>query len=109
MSEFNDFSKKTIKEIRLWAWFAAVFPMGVLVLIFLIWLFEPKKIFDVAMVTGGTVMFIMAVIWWWWALHAIRTLLEHWDGTKDGVLAALHEIKEIKALVINLFRRQTDK
>jgi hypothetical protein len=109
MSKFKDFTKKTIEEIKAWAWFASIFPMVVLSIVFLIWLIEPKHIFDIVMVVGGSIMFTMAAIWWWWALCAIKTLLDHWDGTKDGVQEALNEIKAIKTLVNNLFRKKSDK
>lgn len=105
MSKFNDFNKQTLKEIKCWVWIAATLPTSSLVALVLIWLFGTERLIDIAVISIGSAMAVIAVIWWWWALHTIRVLVSHWDGTKEGVKSALDELKEIKLLIRDLFRK----
>ena len=93
MSKFTDFNRQTLKEIRCWAWVAATLPTSSLVALLLIWLFGTERLLDIA------------IIWWWWALHTIKVLVNHWDGTKEGVKSALEELKEIKLMIRDLFQK----
>lgn len=102
-NNFKEFSDQKIKEIKIWAWIAAVLPISSLAALFFIWAFGTTHWLNIAMVTGSTVMFTASVIWWWWALHAMTTLLAHWDKTKDNVTGILHDVKEVKNLVKDLF------
>ena len=99
MSEFDKFRTKTIKEIRLWAWTAAVLPITALAGIFFIWTFGTASSIRVAMIIGETTMFAVAVVWWWWAIYVIRRLVDQWDTTRGRVVEVLDEVKEIKGLV----------
>ena len=102
MNEFNKFREKTLKEIRLWAWVAAVLPLVALAGIFFIWVFGTGKWFNIAMVLGETTMFTVAVIWWWWAIYVINKLVKQWDITRERVSEVLTEVKNIKGLVKTL-------
>jgi hypothetical protein len=90
-----DFKKSTIRQIRIWAWLAAVAGL------FFIWRFTPSTILDYAFVTGEITMFTIAVIWWWWAMHTMRKLVKHWDETKEDVKGVLDDVKEMKSIVID--------
>jgi hypothetical protein len=99
MSEFNNFRDKTLREIRLWAWAAAVLPMAALAGLFFVWTFGTGQLFNIAMVIGETTMFTVAVIWWWWAIFVINKLVRQWDLTRSRVCEVLGEVKEIKTIV----------
>lgn len=99
MSEFNKFRSKTIREIRVWTWLAAVLPLSALACTFFIWVFGTDSLFRIAMIIGETTMFGVAVIWWWWAIYVIRRLVDQWDTTRNDVGEVLVELKEIKTMV----------
>lgn len=104
MTQFNNFKEQTIKQIRLWAWLAAVLPISALAGLFFVWRFTDGTIFGIAMVTGETVMFTVAVIWWWWALYVLRNLVKHWDDTRENVKDVLTDVKSIRQIVAELLR-----
>lgn len=95
MSDFNDFRNKTIKEIRIWAWLAAVLPLMALAGVFFIWTFGTDTLFARAMIFGEVSMFTIAVIWWWWAIYVINKLVRQWDATRAKVSDLLVEVKDI--------------
>lgn len=109
MSDFNKFRNKTIKEIRLWAWAAAVLPITALSGIFFIWVFGSDTIFKRAMVVGETTMFGVAVVWWWWAIYVINRIIRHWDNTRAQMSEVLDEIKEVRTIVTDVIRNNSDK
>ena len=109
MGFFNNFRDKTIKEIRLWAWAAAVLPITGLAGLFFVWAFGTERMFGIAMVVGETAMFGTAVFWWWWALHVIKTLVNQWDQTREKVAEVLEEIKEVKVVVKETISSDEDK
>lgn len=100
----TNFKSKTIKQIRLWAWAAAVFPITALAGIFFIWTFGTSTWVNIAMIVGETVMFSLAVIWWWWAMYILRNLVQHWDDTKDKVHDVLTDVKEIRSIVLEVLK-----
>lgn len=102
MNEFNTFRAKTLREIRLWAWAAAVLPLAGLAGIFFVWVFGTGHLFNVAMIVGETTMFTVAVIWWWWAIYVIKKLVKQWDMTRERVVEVTTSIKEIKDIVTSL-------
>lgn len=97
-----EFKNKTLKEIRLWAWAAAVLPLTALAGIFFVWTFFDHSILGYAMIIGETAMFCTAVIWWWWAMYVFKTLLAHWDGTREKVSDVLVSVTEIKNIIKDL-------
>ena len=101
--KFNDFKTQTIKQIRLWAWAAAVLPITALAGIFFVWRFFDKTILGYAMITGETAMFAIAVIWWWWAMYVLRNLVKHWDETRENVKDVLQDVKTIRSVVAEMF------
>jgi hypothetical protein len=98
-STFNSFRNKTLKQIRVWAWLAAVLPITGLAAIFFIWVYAPTSWFDTAIVVGETTMFAVAVIWWWWAIFIVNRLVRQWDVTRTNVSEVLTEIQDIRRLV----------
>lgn len=105
----QNFRNKISREIRLWAWAAAVLPITSLACLFFIWAFGTNRILDIAMATGGTIMFSVAVFWWWWALHTIKKLIENWNITRENVIIVLEEVKEVKNIVKDVIVVQQDK
>lgn len=104
MTKYNDFKSQTIRQIRLWAWAAAVLPITALAGIFFLWAFFDGTIFSWAMITGETIMFAVAVTWWWWAMYILRNLVKHWDDTREKVVDVLTDIKDIKLIVSEVFK-----
>jgi hypothetical protein len=109
MGEFTQFRSKTIREIRIWSWLAAVLPMAALACTFFIWAFGTDSMFKIAMVIGETTMFTVAVIWWWWAIYVIRRLVDQWDVTRGRVSDVLEEINSIKTIVKDVNPYKSDK
>ena len=99
-----DFRTKTINQIRLWAWAAAVLPLTALAGIFFVWKFFDGTIFGWAMTIGETTMFIIAVTWWWWAMYTMRNLVKQWDETKESVSEVLKDVKDMRKLVLEVLR-----
>lgn len=102
MAEFNDFKNKTLQQIRWWAWAAAVLPITALAGVFFTWRFADDTILGYIMVTGETVMFAIAVSWWWWAMYVIRTVVRHWDDTRENVEVVRKDIKHIKEIIVSI-------
>jgi len=105
MPEFNNFRTKTINQIRLWAWAAAVLPITALAGIFFTWKFFDGTMLGYALTAGETIMFGVAVVWWWWAMYVMRNLVRHWDETRDRVKVVLEDVKEMKIIVLEVFRK----
>lgn len=99
-----DFKSQTIKQIRLWAWAAAVLPITALAGIFFVWRFFDGTVLGWAMITGETLMFSIAVAWWWWAMYVIRNLVNHWEETRVKVADVLGEIKNVKSIVVDVLK-----
>ena len=102
MAKFNDFKTQTIKQIRLWAWAAAVLPVTALAGIFFVWRFYDATLFGYAMIIGESTMFFIAVTWWWWAMYVLRNLVNHWDETRTNVKDVLSDVKSIRQIVLDL-------
>jgi protein-S-isoprenylcysteine O-methyltransferase Ste14 len=94
------FREKTIKQIRIWTWSAAVLPLTALAGLFFVWSFAPDTMLGYAFVVGETVMFGIAVVWWWWAMYVMRNLIKQWDITKEKVEDVAKDIKEVRSVVI---------
>jgi hypothetical protein len=100
---FKKFGEKTVREIKLWAWAAAVVPITALAGLFFIWAFGTNEMLEQAMVVGATAMFATAVIWWWWALHSIYKLLTLWIKTESTVSEVRQDLKDIKTAIREFF------
>jgi hypothetical protein len=94
-----NFREKTLKEIRMWAWAAAVLPITALAGIFFFWTFGFDSWIGRAMVIGETTMFAVAVIWWWWAMYVIKQVVNSWATTNRSILDVLNEVKEVRSIV----------
>ena len=95
-----NFKIKTLIQIRLWTWLAMVLPTTALAGTFFIWKFFDGTAFSVALITGETIMFCLAVIWWWWAMYTMKNLVKQWDETKHKVSEVSSDIKDMKSAVI---------
>lgn len=104
MTKFNDFKHRTITQIRMWAWAAAVLPITALAGVFFVWKFFDGSFLAIAMVSGETIMFGIAVAWWWWAMYILRNLVNHWDDTREKVSHVLIDIKDIKTIIHEVFK-----
>lgn len=100
---FKEFGERTIKEIRLWFWAAAVVPVTALATIFFVWVFGTDDALRAAMTIGASIMFATAVIWWWWALHSIYQLIALWTRTETTVAEVRQDLKHIKGSIRELF------
>ncbi len=100
-----NFKTKTITQIRLWAWAAVVLPISALAGIFFVWKFFDSSIFSMAMITGETIMFAIAVIWWWWAMYTMKNLVRQWDDTKEKVKEVSADIKDMKSAVLEILSK----
>ncbi len=100
-----NFKTKTITQIRLWAWAAVVLPITSLAGIFFVWKFFDSSIFSMAMITGETIMFAIAVIWWWWAMYTMKNLVRQWDDTKEKVKEVSADIKDMKSAVLEILSK----
>jgi hypothetical protein len=102
-TEFLKFGKRTIRQIKLWAWAAAVLPIVALAGLFFVWVFGTDEMLNTAMVVGATTMFTIAVTWWWWALHTMYNLLVLWRSTESTVGEVRVDLKEIKKSIREFF------
>jgi protein-S-isoprenylcysteine O-methyltransferase Ste14 len=98
------FKESTIRQIRIWAWIAAVLPVTALAGIFFVWTFGTNTLFTRIMVVGETIMFSIAVIWWWWAMYTMRNLVEHWGETKLKVEDVLKDVRDIRSIVVETIK-----
>lgn len=99
-----DFKTKTITQIRVWSWAAAILPIAALAGIFFIWRFFDGSILGYVMIAGETIMFTVAVIWWWWAMYVMRNLIKHWDQTRENVGEVLNDVRSMKHIVAELMK-----
>lgn len=105
MESYNNFTEKTIRQIRIWAWAAAVLPITALAGLFFIWRFTPETVVGYALVTGEILMFAIAVVWWWWAMYTMRNLVKQWDRTKESVQTVATDIREMKSVVLEVLSK----
>ena len=105
----TDFRNKILIEIRWWAWAAAILPISSLSALFFIWAYGTERVYNLAMIIGSSSMFVIAVVWWWWALHAIKTLVNHWDETRENVKTVITDVREVRGIIQELFRTNSDK
>jgi hypothetical protein len=101
--DLKNFGIKKIREIKLWAWAAAVLPIVALAGIFFIWVFGTEEMLNISMIIGSTTMFAVAVIWWWWAIHAIYKLIILWNRADETMQEVKVDIKEIKYSIREFF------
>lgn len=92
----KDFHKKSLKQIKLWAWAASVLPVVGIVALILIKLFGTDDIYSVIVIIGGTIIFSVSVVWWWWVMWTIAqvtTMLSHTSTSLDTVQNDLSTIR----------------
>lgn len=91
----DNFKEKKLGEIRIWAWLAAVLPITGLAGLFFIWVMGNDTLYDYAMVSGLTIMFMTAVIWWWWAIYTVRNLVIDYSSNRDDLNKVIEDIADI--------------
>ena len=99
-----NFKIKTLRQIKIWTWLAAILPMSALAAVFFIWRFYDGSTLSTVFITGEVLIFTVAVIWWWWAMYTMRNLVKHWGTTNVKVLEVLGEIKDMKTQVRQTFK-----
>jgi len=101
--DLKNFGLKKIREIKLWAWAAAILPIIALAGIFFIWMFGTQEMLNISMIIGSTTMFTAAVIWWWWAIHTMYNLIVLWNKADEAMQEVKVDIKEIKQSIREFF------
>lgn len=86
----NSFRKKTLKEIKIWAWAATVLPITALAGLFFLHYFGWDSLVGQALIIGATIMVCFAVIWWWWAIYTIAKVTDILDTS----VAQFNEVKK---------------
>lgn len=94
--EMKEFYKKTLKQIRWWAWAAAVLPLLTLAGLFFVKFIGTDSNYTLALTTGATIMFGVAVVWWWWAIYTIAKITDVLSGTLDKFDDVDTDIKELR-------------
>jgi high-affinity Fe2+/Pb2+ permease len=106
MKGLFNLEEKRIKEIKVWAWAAAILPLSSLSAIFFIWYFGTSNWFDWFMTASATFFVSVGVIWWWWNLHFLRDMIKKWNRTETNVKSVLSDLVEIRKLLIDLIKNQ---
>jgi ABC-type multidrug transport system fused ATPase/permease subunit len=101
--DLRNFGLKKIREIKIWAWAAAVLPIVALAGVFFVWIFGTDEMLNISMIIGSTTMFTVAVIWWWWAIHSIYNLIVLWNRTDETMQEVKVDLKEIKTTIREFF------
>ena len=92
----NHFSKKTLTQIKWWAWLATVLPLTALAGMFFVEFFGSEDMYRIALAIGATIMFSIAVVWWWWAIWIIANITGVLSSTVDKIEVVDEEIKSIR-------------
>lgn len=92
----KDFHQKKLKQIKIWAWAAAVLPISSLAGLFFVRYIGTETYYDVALVIGASIMFAIAVIWWWWALYTIAQVTNILGNIADKFKDVGSDIRQIK-------------
>lgn len=109
ITRLKNFSDQKVREIKAWAWAAAVLPLMGLSGLFFLWAFGFENYISQSMVAGATFMFGTAVGWWWWALHTMSNLIKRWDETRNDVADVLLNTREMREMVRDLVKEEMDK
>jgi hypothetical protein len=92
----KNFHKMALKHIQWWAWAAVVLPLTALAGMFFVEFIGTDTQYKLALATGATVMFGIAVVWWWWALYIIAKVTGILAKTIDRFDDVDTDIKEIR-------------
>ena len=96
MQILKDFHQKKLKQIKIWAWAAAVLPISSLAGLFFVRYIGTETYYDIALVIGASIMFAIAVIWWWWALYTIAQVTNILGNIAEKFKDVGQEIKSIR-------------
>jgi hypothetical protein len=108
MRVIRDFSERTLREIKWWAWGAAVLPITALAGLFFVWAFGTEGLYNASMALGATFMFAVAAVWWWWIIWTVAKILKKDREVAEEFRQAQHSLKDIKNLIKETFTA-TDK
>ena len=92
----KEFSKKAIKDIKLWAWLATVLPITSLAGLFFLEFIGISSNIRLLLTLGATLMFLISVVWWWWAIYTIATIAKNLSTTIDRFDDVKKDLKSIK-------------
>jgi len=92
----RDFHKKKLKQIKWWAWAAAVLPLSSLAGLFFIKFIGYATWFDTALIIGATTMFTIGVVWWWWAIWTMAQVTNVLGIISEKFKDVSKELKDIK-------------
>lgn len=101
----NNFFSKAIKDIRLWAWTAAILPMATLAGFLFIWIFAPISWLQWAITWAVISMFTVAIFWWWWIMWTVFNLVKQWSNTTQQVVEVSNEVKEIRSAIVQMLTK----
>src|SRR6056300_842302 len=73
----NKKTERVNRQIKFWMFSASIMPSTALCFIFLSHMLDFDTLFDVAIIIGGTFMFLIATIWWWWAILTLKILTNY--------------------------------
>ena len=96
MITLRDFHKKKLKQIKWWAWAAAVLPLSSLAGLFFIKFIGYATWFDTALIIGATTMFTIGVVWWWWAIWTMAQVTNVLGIISEKFKDVSKELKDIK-------------
>lgn len=92
----KNFHEKKLKEIKLWAWAAAVLPLSTLSALFLAHFIGLETLYHQLLVVGGVILFTLSVVWWWWALYTIGSVTQILGNTLKKFYDVNKELDKIK-------------
>ena len=98
----EEFRKKKLREIKIWAWLAVILPITALAGMFFVWVFGIDTYVKIFMVIGSTAMFSVAVIWWWWAIWTVAKITDLLGMTAD-------KMKDLKNEILSIRKEINDK
>lgn len=90
------FKDKKIKEIKIWAWIAAVAPITTLAGLFFVSMIGLDEFYQKALTIGATAMFAFAVTWWWWAIYTMANIATILSNVIDRFDSVKQDLKELK-------------
>ena len=92
----KDFHLKSLSDIKLWTWAAAVLPVVAIICLLLTRIFGTETIFDIIVIAVGTVIFAISVIWWWWVMHTVSQITAMLSKTSTNIENVQDDLTKIR-------------
>lgn len=90
------FHKKTLQQIKLWAWAASVGPITTMASFGLAKIFGTDTTTDIIIVSFGTMLFGAAVIWWWWVMYTIAKISQDTAKSANSIGQVANEVRNLR-------------